>query len=461
MSESKLTPTPPRRRDDRSGGPSLRSRPRREAGRETGRESGIVTARPPAEAARGALASPKVWALSALGLIALAIAVFVYLFQWNWLRGPIDAWASAQLQRRFVIHGDLNVHPWSWTPSASVNDVTVGEPGWAGPGDMVVIPKLTLAVDLKALLLRGRFAMPLVAAERPSVTLIRDASGRNNWSFGLAGKLAPSQPLKLPPIGRFTIDDGRIAFRDAARKLAFDGVVSSNERIAAYGRGHFTIDGRGSIGGAPFTAQVLGGTLFAYDPDRPYPFTAKIASGPTRVTAEGDIARPFDLSVARATTHIAGPDMEEIYDLTGVTLPNSPPYDLSGDISRNGSRFDIANIRGRIGTSDLSGHLRVQENHGRRDLTGDLVSRRLALADLTAMVGGAPQTTIKGTIASPKQKAAAAQLSAEHRICRTRASTWRGCARWTPTCATAPRRCRPARCRCARSRCTPSSTTAS
>src|SRR5215472_10621302 len=329
MSESKLTPTPPsRRRDDRSGGPSLRSRPRREPGR----ESGIATA-PPEGAARAAVRSPKVWVGAILALIALAIAMFVYLFQWNWLRGPIDTWASAQLQRRFVIHGDLAVHPWSWTPSATANGVTVGEPGWAGPGEMVTIPKLTLAVDLKGLLFQRRFAMPLVAAERPDVILIRDAAGRNNWSFGLAGKLAPSQPLKLPPIGRFTIDDGRIAFRDAARKLAFDGVVSSNERIAAYGQGHFTVNGRGSIAGTPFTAQVLGGTLFAYDPNRPYPFTATIRSGPTSIVAQGDIARPFDLSVARATTHVAGPDMEEIYDLTGITLPNSPPYDLAGDIS--------------------------------------------------------------------------------------------------------------------------------
>ena len=378
-----------------------------------------MAARPAGEArfrARATLRSPKTWVGGALALIALAIAVFLYLFQWNWLRGPIDSYASAQLQRRVVIHGDLSVHPWSWTPSAVVNNLSIGEPDWAGPGEMATIPKLTLAVDLKGLLLRGRFAMPVVAAERPDVTLIRDAAGRNNWSFGLAGKLAPSQPLKLPPIGRFTIDDGRIAFRDAMRKLSFEGVVSSNERIAAYGQGHFTIEGRGSIGGTPFTARILGGTLLAYDPERPYPFTADIRSGPTRVLAEGDIARPFDLSVAHATTHIVGPDMEEIYDLTGVTLPNSPPYDLAGDISRNGSTFDIANIRGRIGTSDLAGRLRVREIGKRRDLTGDLVSRRLALVDLTAMIGGAPRTTIKGAVASPKQKAAAAQLSAEHRV---------------------------------------------
>ena len=364
---------------------------------------------------RSPIASPRVWALGVAALLAIAIALFLYLFQWNWLRGPFDTYASAQLQRRFAIQGDLVVHPWSWTPSATANDVTVGQPNWAGSGDMARVPKLTLSLDLKSLLLRGRFALPTVAAERPDVTLIRDAAGRNNWTFGLAGQVAP-QPLRFPPIGRLTIDAGHIAFSDAQRKLTFAGQVTSNEHIGAFGHGRFTLTGGGTIGAASYTAQVLGGTLIAYDPDRPYPFTADIHSGPTHVTAQGDIARPFDLTAVRATTHVSGPDLEEIYDLTGVPLPESPPYDLFGDVSRSGSTFDVTHIRGRLGSSDISGQLRVREVEGRRDLTGDLASRRLKLADLTAIVGGAPRTVIKGTIASPKQKAEAAKLSAEHRI---------------------------------------------
>lgn len=341
--------------------------------------------------------------------------MFLWLFQWNWLRGPIDTYASAQLQRRFAIHGDLVVHPWSWTPSASANDVTLGEPSWAGSGDMATIPKLTLSIDLKRLLFQGRFRLLTVAAERPDVTLIRDAAGRNNWSFGLAGALAP-QPLKFPRIGRLTIDDGHVAFSDARRKLTFVGQVSSHEHIGEYGHGHFTLSGQGTIAGTPYAAQVLGGTLLAYDPARPYPFTANIRSGPTSVTAQGDIARPFDLSVVHAATHITGPDLANLYRLTGLTLPNSPPYDLTGEISRNGSTFDVTRIGGRLGKSDLSGRLKVTETKGRRDLTGDLASRRLVLADLTAIIGGAPKAVIKGTVASPKQQAEAAKLSAEHRI---------------------------------------------
>ncbi|MEJ0066933.1 MAG: hypothetical protein WDM85_17225 [Caulobacteraceae bacterium] len=50
-------------------------------------------------------------------LLIAAVAIFVSVFQWNWLRGPIDSYASAKLQRQVVIHGDLKGHIWSWTPS--------------------------------------------------------------------------------------------------------------------------------------------------------------------------------------------------------------------------------------------------------------------------------------------------------------------------------------------------------
>jgi len=71
---------------------------------------------------------------------ALAVVVFCLLFQWNWLRGPLAQVISARLHRPVTIAGDLDVHPWSWTPSASVERLSIGNPAWAGGGTMVRIP---------------------------------------------------------------------------------------------------------------------------------------------------------------------------------------------------------------------------------------------------------------------------------------------------------------------------------
>jgi AsmA family protein len=358
--------------------------------------------------------APLRWLGAAVSLLVIALAILVALFQWNWLRGPIDRYASAQLQRQVTIHGALAGHVWSWTPSLTADDVTVAEPGWAGAGQMVAIPRLTVAIDLKALLSRRAVVVSLVDAEHPTVRMIRDGAGRNNWTFGAPTK-AP-QPLKLPPIRSFTIKDGRLTFDDAQRKLHFTGRVSSNERLAGYGAGRFTMTGQGTLNGAAFMASIVGGPLINVDPNRPYPFQSDIHAGATHIVATGTITRPFDLADMQASGRASGQDLARLYDLTGYALPSTPPYDLTGHVTRTGNRFDIAGIHGRMGSSDLAGHLIASEANGRRDLTGTLVSQRLKLADLTAVIGGAPRGVVKATVTSPEQQAMAAKLTAERRI---------------------------------------------
>ena len=369
-------------------------------------------------ASRGArgwrdIPGPLRWLGALLTLLLIAVAIFLALFQWNWLRGPIDGYLSARMHRPVVIHGDLAGRVWSWTPSLTAADITVGEPKWAGAGQMATLPRLTIALDLKALL-GGRLVLSRIDAERPSLDLRRDGTGRENWNFGPAGQPAP--PLKLPPIRQFSIEDGRLALDDAERSLRFTGRISSNESAVGAGRGRFTLTGQGTLKGTPFVAEVGGGPLINVEPDKAYPFTTDLRSGATHVAATGTIPHPFDFSSFQASGHVSGEDMVNLYDLTGYTFPNSPPYDLAGKLTRHDGRFDITGLHGRIGSSDVAGHLVAQKIDGRRDLTGELTSRRLKLADLTAVIGGAPRGALRGAVLSPTEQAEATQLTAEHRV---------------------------------------------
>ncbi len=403
------------------GGPRSRPSP-------PGRRSGVSTrpnARGPAAPVSPAaeqraprrswrdIPAPVRWLGAVVSLLALALAVFVWAFQWNWLRGPIDGYASARLQRQVVIHGALTGQVWSWTPSLTARDVRVAQPGWAGPGQMATLPSLTLAIDLRSLL-RGQFVLSVVDAERPSFTLVRDKSGRDNWTFGASPGTA--LPLRLPPIRHFTIANGLMTLADARRRLSFSGRVSSNEQIVGFGRGDFSLAGRGTLNGAPFTAQILGGPLINIDPDKAYPFQTDIRAGNTHIVAQGSLPRPFDLAVFQASGRVTGEDVADLYQLTGVATPNSPPYDVTAHLSRHGDTSELTGIHGRLGSTDIAGHLTVVERDGRPDVAGDLASRRLKLADLTPVIGGAPRAALRGTIASAKQIAAASALSAEGRL---------------------------------------------
>jgi uncharacterized protein involved in outer membrane biogenesis len=351
------------------------------------------------------------WGAALGGVVVLALIVFLILFRWNWLRGPLAHEISARTHRPVSITGDLEVHPWSLSPSATVNGLVIGNARWAGPGPLASLPRLTVRVKLPPLL-AGKVILPLVEADRPKVDLLRDASGRANW---VANPGAPPTPLRLPAINDLVIKDGALTYNDRRRKLDFAGVVSSNESLNGQRHGVFLLRGQGRLNGQPFTAHVTGGPLIDVDPARPYDFEGRIQAGDTRVRLSGRFAHPFDFAAVSGQAYLAGPDLADLYLLTGITLPNTPPYSLSAGFGRRGAHYALSGIRGLLGASDLEGSLSVDDSTGRPFVKADLASRRLRLADLAAVIGGVPRTAA-GHRLSPSQQIEYARLRAEHRV---------------------------------------------
>ena len=342
-------------------------------------------------------------------LFLLALVVFLILFRWNWLRGPLAHEISHRLNRPVAITGDLEVHPWSWSPTATINGLVIGNAPWAGGQPLATLPRLTVQVKI-APLLKGQVILPLVEADRPDVGLLRDAQGRANWEFH------PGRPMpKLPPINHLIINSGAVRYDDVRRRLFFTGTVSSNEQVVGYGRGAFALNGQGTLHGERFVAHVTGGPLVNIDPGRPYDFDSRIEAGATRVRLAGHIDHPFDFAALSGQFSVAGSDLADLYRLTGLALPNTPPYSLAAGFARRGAVYALRGISGAVGQSDLEGAMTVNNSTGRPFVKADIASRRLRLADLAAVVGGVPKHAARHPL-SPVQKIEAARLTAEHRI---------------------------------------------
>ena len=345
-------------------------------------------------------------------LLIVAIAVFIALFQWNWLRAPLARYLSARLERPVSITGNLEVHPWSLHPEARVTGVIIGNPPWAGSAPMARLPSFTVQIALKPLILHGQVVLPLVEADQPAVSLFRDAKGRENWRNGVGRS---RRPLKLPPVEHLVIRDGALAYLDARRDVRFRGTLTSNEAVVGADHGAFRLDGAGALKGSPFTLAARGGPLVHIDPNRPYRFDARMSSGSTRVVIDGQFVKPFDFGRVSGRVSAQGPNFGRLYALTGVSLPDTPPYALTAGFARDGERFDFRRVSGRVGDSDLAGSVSVNDETGRPFVAADLASRRLHLTDLEAVIGGAPHH-VAGHTVSPTQQAMAAHLSAEHRL---------------------------------------------
>lgn len=349
---------------------------------------------------------------SIVSLIIVGLILLLWIFDWNWLRGPVGAVASARLGRPVTLVGDLDVHPWSLQPTVQANDVRIAQPAWVkGGGEMARIGRIAVQIDLPPLL-AGRAVLPRLEIIRPRIVLVRRADGLANWSFRRGGG---GPGLKLPAIRRFIIIDGQVALHDAKRRTEFSGTVFTDETAGGARRGLFALRGQGQLNGARFLASVTGDPLLNVSPDRPWPFRADVRAGATHIVADARILKPFDLGRFDGRVKITGADLNDLYGLTGLALPNTPPYAVSGRLMRRGTLYRMDQASGRIGDSDVAGEVSVETRGERPFLTADLHSRRLDFDDLGSLFGGAPSTR-RGETASPEQQAMASRRARTARL---------------------------------------------
>jgi uncharacterized protein involved in outer membrane biogenesis len=321
--------------------------------------------------------------IALLGLI-IGTAVGLYFFDWNAHRDWVARIISAQIGREVRIDGSLKVKLFSWTPSATATGVTIANPDWDKEYAMGDIGRITASIRLWPLL-RGETILPIVDIHRPNAYLVRMKDGRANWDFGGA-----TGETKIPVIERFRITNGQLQIEDRRRGLTFNGTVESDEALGEKGKRVFKLSGLGDLNRRPFTLEVQGAPLVNAEHDKPYAFNAQIKAGGTRVTAQGQMHRPLDFNSLQAAVTFAGPDLADLYYLTGLALPNTRPYRLVGQLTRDGAHYRFEKFNGTVGDSDLHGALSVDASGERVLLNADVASNVLSFDDLGPLLGAKP-----------------------------------------------------------------------
>ncbi|MGE0596466.1 MAG: AsmA family protein [Hyphomonadaceae bacterium] len=352
------------------------------------------------------------WAGGIAGVVIVAFVLLVTFADWNALKGPISRFASAASGRPIEIRGDLDVDPWSFTPDVHVTDLRIGNPSrYDERGTFATIAQADLSVRLFPLFI-GRLDIVRLDMQGADISLYRGANGDSNWAR--APGADRGQPFKLPAIRAFSLRDGVLRLEDDKRRIVLEANFATTERADPRNPGQFTLSGEGQINRQPFSLELTGAPLLNVRRDRPYPFVADVRAGGTRIQADGQITRPFDLSEFRAAVEASGPDLADLYYLLGLTLPNTPPYDLSGAVERRGAVYGMQDISGRVGDSDLRGAFTAtRRNNDRLFFDGDFRTNSLDFDDLLAVLGGAPDA---GETASPEQRAMAERMAAQGRL---------------------------------------------
>ncbi|HEY2418371.1 MAG TPA: AsmA family protein [Steroidobacteraceae bacterium] len=330
-----------------------------------------------------------------IGGVVVILALLVLclgLINWNAARGPLSRALSHHLDRQITI-GSLRVHLFSSTPSADIENLTIANPQWAGGGNMVELPRLHVAVVLSQLFL-ARLVLQTLELDNPKVALLRQENGRANWDFNQSPKSKSQKPTRLPPLRHFALRGGSLAVDDAIRKLTFNGVVGAMESGGGKTSAPFQLQGQGTLNKEPFKLTFHGDALLDIKLDHPYRFQADIDAGPSNARIGGSIAKPFDFGGIDADIQVRGQNLANLYYLTNLALPLTPPYQLSVHLHRDGNHFALDDLTGKIGSSDMRGKGTVDlaDKDGRPRLTATLASRSLNLEDLGVAFGaGVPQ----------------------------------------------------------------------
>lgn len=343
---------------------------------------------------RGKIILGVVGLLVAIPAIALAILLT---YDWNKARPWLNDKTSEAIGRPFVIAGDLSLSwekqpiperdktwrdyiPW---PHLVANDVTVGNPVEIG-GQMAGVDQFSFSLNPLALLDR-RINIPVLRFEAPQVELLRDAKGKNNWTFRQENK--PS-PWRLD-LERVVFTKGVVHFKDAIEKADITADVDVISDGSPYGVGW---KARGTFNGAPVTGTGKAGAVLSLKQQTtPYPLQADMRIGAVRVALEGTLTKPTQLAALDLRLKLSGPSMARLYAISGLVLPETPAFSTEGRLiaalEAKSKRFTYDNFSGKVGSSDIGGRLEYQTGVPRGKLSGKVVSKLLQFSDLGPLIG--------------------------------------------------------------------------
>lgn len=383
------------------------------------------------------------WIVGIFLLLIVVLVIVIATFDWNRLKPFINDKVSQAIGRPFAIQGDLSVdwrrepaeggwHAWVPWPEFTARDIRVGNPAWAAKPDFGHLDALRFRLSPLPLLVH-EVDVPTVQLVHPVIDLQRDKQGRATWDFTLPqGNGQPSSwNLQMGSIG---FDKGEASLDDAANKLTLQLSVTPMQQSIPYdqlvaqasastsketGTGSHAAGKQASdnpsdtqaaaaasktsyqfawkVDGGYQTAPIRGGgkigaVLALQEANMPFPVQADVHVGDSHIALVGTLTDPVHLAALDLKLWFSGSSLAKLYAITGVTLPNTPPYATEGhlkaELHRNNSRFSYENFHGHIGGTDTGGSLLYTTGGKRPKLSGKLSSQLLQFADLAPLIGG-------------------------------------------------------------------------
>ncbi len=373
-----------------------------------------------------------------LGSCVVAVVAVVALWDWDWFLPIVDAQASSALGRK-VTAQHLHVKLGRIVTVSLDNVEIAGVDGLAGGKPFADVDKLTVVVDAMAYVHSRAIVIPQIVLEHPVVEADQAADGKTNWPSPASSNTPTGKdadPNAGPRLGQLVINNGHAHVVMPKLKADFNLDVATQQGAGSGGAeaagkaadgaapasdsdaGRIVVDAKGTYAAQPITGRLIGGALLSLrDTAHPYPVDLHLANGPTHVALTGTVQNPLNFAGANLKLEFAGPDASKLTPLTGVPIPETPPYSIAGKLDYTDKKIRFTGFTGRLGNSDLNGDILVDPTRERPFVQANLFSRQVELADLGGFIGETPGR--QGEAASPQQRAQLASKEASDHILPT------------------------------------------
>ena len=270
---------------------------------------------------------------------------------------------------------------------------------------MATAASATASLRLLPLLAR-HIQLDQLVLEAPDMVLARNKSGQVNWAFKTPENNGPPWSFQL---GQLHIRHGVIGWVDGVKRMAVRARIDSlRQPVTAtqpYGirfglAGYMEQDHRKR---AQIQAQGLAGPVLDLQQERlHFPLRISARAGSLQAFAEGFLDNPKRLEGLDFQVRLRGSSMADLFELTGLLLPATPPFEtnghLIGSLQPGKAVWNYENFQGKVGQSDVRGDLHYQSAKPRPKLSGHISSKQLRLQDLGPTIGAAPS----GSSAKPE-----------------------------------------------------------
>lgn len=313
----------------------------------------------------------------AAGIVA-ALAVILPLllaaFPVSLARGLAERELASQFDAPVTLGSLSRREAFSFTPTILIRDLRIGQPAWAGKGDMLKVTRAAVRIPILSLL-SGNPDIRSLDVSGLEATLVRDEKGNSNWGGRVEGeKTDESDGMALENL---TVRDSRLTLYDRKRRLALSGTVEADPR------GGLRIDASGDFDGSPARVSVRGGGASARQDGNPaWPFRASLTSAILNLDAKGTMAGALNLGDMHMDMRARGTDLKQLDYIIEAGLFGTQDIDLRGHVRRRGEDWFIDTLAGTVGRSVLRAKATVLKRGGRTKIDATIDSPRFDFDDL-------------------------------------------------------------------------------